>query len=135
MLLLTTSATTVSQAEIYRWKDETGKVHFSDRPARDADAEKVEVRINTYESVSYDTSIFETDRKVVMYTASWCGVCKRAERYFEQNNIPYKAYDVEKSGKGRADYRRMKARGVPIILVGKKRMNGFSEQGFKKLYE
>jgi hypothetical protein len=29
----------------------------------------------------------------------------------------------------------MGAKGVPVIFVGKKRMNGFSIAGFKHLYE
>ncbi|WP_186342907.1 DUF4124 domain-containing protein [Allochromatium palmeri] len=34
-----------SNAEIYRWVDADGRVHFSDRPARDA--ERVDVRFST----------------------------------------------------------------------------------------
>lgn len=40
-LLITLSAATV-HAEVYKWVDENGKLHFSDRP-RDARAEQVEL--------------------------------------------------------------------------------------------
>lgn len=43
--------------------------------------------------------------------------------------------DIEKSGKVRKDYDRLGARGVPLILVGNKRMNGFSAKRFMTLYE
>lgn len=122
------------QAEIYRWTDSNGKVHFSDRPARDAVVEKVEVKVNTYEGISFDNSTLEAPRTVLMYSASWCGVCVRAKQFFENNEIPYKDYDVETSRKGKADFRKLGGQGVPVILVGKRRMNGFSEHGFRRLY-
>ena len=80
-------------------------------------------------------AIPERRREVVLfYTVSWCGVCKRARRYFEDNNIAYTEYDIETSSRGREDYKHLKARGVPVILVGRKRMNGFSVDGFNDLY-
>ncbi|WP_078120890.1 glutaredoxin domain-containing protein [Thiosocius teredinicola] len=129
--LLVTSA---APADIYRWTDANGKVHFTDKPPVDQQTEKVEVRVNTYESVSYDTSIFDTGKKVVLYSASWCGYCKKAKQYFRSNNIAFTEYDIEKSAKAKREYDRLGARGVPVILVGKQRMNGFSEKGFERLY-
>ncbi|MCB0392880.1 MAG: DUF4124 domain-containing protein, partial [Bdellovibrionales bacterium] len=48
--------------EIYKWIGEKGKVHFSDKKPRDLESEEIKLRINTYESVSYDTSIFNTGK-------------------------------------------------------------------------
>ena len=71
---------------------------------------------------------------VVMYSAVWCGVCKRARQFFQANNIPFSEYDVETSVRGKNDFARLKDRGVPVILIGKKRMNGFDTDRFKQLY-
>ena len=35
--------------------------------------------------------------------------------------------DVEKSAEGKQEYRELKGRGVPIILVGDQRMNGYDQ--------
>ncbi|MGI9290354.1 MAG: glutaredoxin domain-containing protein [Gammaproteobacteria bacterium] len=70
-----------------------------------------------------------------MYSTEWCGVCKKARNYFTANDIPFKEYDVEKSTKGARDYKKLNARGVPVILVGKSRLNGFSSGKFENLYE
>lgn len=121
-------------ADMYRWVDESGRVHYSDQPPPRQPAETIELRINSYESVTYADSSADTGRTVVMYSASWCGVCRKAKRYFEENGIAYTAYDIETSSKGKADFRRLGARGVPVILVGRQRMNGFSVAGFEKLY-
>lgn len=122
-------------AEIYRWVDDNGKVHFSDKPSRQHASEDVKLRINTYEGVSYDTSSVDVGKKVVMYSATWCGVCKKAKRYFEDNRIRYTEYDIENSATGKSDFKKLGGKGVPIILVGNRRMNGFSAAGFEKLYQ
>ncbi len=135
VLLSCVALSNAAQAEIYRWVDESGKVHFSDRPSRAHSSEEVKLRINTYEGVTYDTSSIDVGKKkVVMYSASWCGVCKKAKRYFAEKGIKYTEYDVEKSGEGKSAFRKLGGKGVPVILVGNRRMNGFSIDGFEKLY-
>lgn len=121
-------------AEIYRWTDENGKVHFSDRDPGDQKTESMEIRVNVYKSVSYDASIFDTGPEVVMYSASWCPYCKKARNYFKAKGIAFTEYDIEKDAGAKSRYERMGATGVPVILVGKKRMNGFSEEGFERIY-
>ena len=125
-----------ASAEILKWTDKDGKVHFGDRPPADAVTSVVKVKINTYESPNVEAmqDVLNPKDKVVMYSAEWCGVCKKAKKYFKANNIPYKDYDIEKSSKGKKDYKKLGAKGVPVILVGKKRLNGFSAGSFESIY-
>lgn len=125
----------VAFSGVYRWVDENGKVYFSDKPSQSHSSEAVKLRINTYEGVSYDTSSFDVGKEVVMYSASWCGVCKKARRYFAERGIKYTEYDIENSAKGKTEFKKLGAKGVPVILVGNRRMNGFSVDGFEKLYQ
>jgi glutaredoxin len=131
------SVSTFTDAEIYKWFDEQGNAHFSDAPPADLKSEEVELRINTFPAVEIKPLVQRLGQgdKVVMYSASWCGVCKKAKRYFKKNNIPYKVYDVEKSRIGKRDFKRLGGKSVPIIIVGTKRMNGFTASRFSKLYE
>lgn len=117
-----------------------GKIHFTDRPPREQKAERVEVRINSYTSpeiVPFEASVTTRARrgKVVMYSTQWCGYCKKARNYFRKNKIPFVEYDTEASEKGKRDYKALNGSGVPIIPVGKRRMNGFSEAGFERIYQ
>lgn len=132
LLLLLISADSTS--EIYKWTDDKGKVHFSDKEPRHQKSSEVRLKINTYESVNYDTSIFDTGKKVVMYSTSWCAYCKKAKSYFKRKGIPFTEYDIENNMTAKRQYKKMGATGVPVILVGNKRMNGFSEKGFEKIY-
>lgn len=126
-----------SCAEIHQWVDENGKTHFGDKPPINANTTIIEVEINTYESPNTEAlkALLNPKEQVVMYSAEWCGVCKKAEQYFKKNKIKFKEYDIEKSNKGKRDYKKLEAKGVPVILVGDKRLNGFSEEAFESLYE
>ncbi len=121
-------------AEIYKWTDEKGKIHFSDKKPAELKSEKLQLRINTYESISYEASIFNVGKKVVLYSTDWCGYCKKAKKYFARKGISFTEYDIEKNAKARRQYKKMGAKGVPVILVGNKRMNGFNEKAFEKMY-
>ncbi len=133
---------TSANAEIFKWVDENGKTHFSNQKPRHQQAEKLDVKINLQKKSSQkappkhtrDTRPLTQAKKVVMYSASWCGYCKQARNYFRDNHISFQEYDVETSDKGQRDYKQLKATGVPVILVGKKRMNGFSAEDFQRMY-
>ncbi len=124
-------------SEIFKWVDEQGKVHFTDAPPADVNTEQLELRINTYPAVEIKPLVERLGKKdkVVMYSASWCGMCKKAKQHFRKNNIAYVAYDVEKSRIGKMDFKRLGGKSVPIIIVGDKRMNGFTASKFDSLYQ
>lgn len=127
-------------SEIYRWTDAQGNVQFGDRPPSSQDASRVDLKINSYESVTIEPfEPFKPSRPsrvkpVVLYSTTWCGFCRKARNYLRANNIPFTEYDVEQSEKGKRDYRKLNGRGVPILLIGDKRMNGFNVSRFKALY-
>jgi glutaredoxin len=133
-----------AQSGIYKWTDENGKVHFSDAAPENLNAESIQVsEINTFENVSIadapDWNGFFKPPKanakhVLIYSTESCGACKRAKRYFEQHNIPYTERKVDEDTSARKDFDEMGGRGVPIIFVGQKRMDGFSSDKFAALY-
>lgn len=132
IILITAQA---SYGEIYKWTDKNGKVHFGDKKPRYLEAEQLQLKINTYTSVTYDEiAIGYDEKKVVMYSTDWCGYCKKARKYFLENSISFTEYDIEKNRSARVRYKKMGATGVPVIIVGKKRMNGFSVKGFERIY-
>ena len=61
-------------------------------------------------------------------------MCKKARRYFNDNNISFTEYDIDKDPKAQARFDALEGKGVPVILVGKRRMNGFSVEGFERIY-
>ncbi len=141
MILALLLSALVAHAEIYRWTDAEGRVHFGDNPEQPDTAESVTIKVNTYESVSYESvrninfdNPARRTSKVVMYSTDWCGYCRKAREYFRSQKIAFVEYDIEKDPGAKREYDALGAKGVPVILVGDKRMNGFSPGGFQKIY-
>jgi len=149
-LSLLISLSFTANTEVYKWLDETGRTYFSDQPPLNQKSENIEIaEIVTYSSafvVDNDAVIEQRSvddktntrnyrrKKVVIYSAAWCGVCTTAKNYFNKNKIPFREFDIDKSRKGKIDFKKLKARGVPVILVGKKRLNGFNISKFESIY-
>lgn len=123
-------------AEVYRYVDENGRVVYSsERPMQDIAAKKVVIRDNSVSSnIDVNAPAARADRDVVIYTASWCGVCKTAKAYFNEKDIAFEEFDIERDPRGKSDFRRLGGRAVPVILVGEQRMNGFDVASFERLY-
>ncbi len=143
LTLLMLVSSTGLYAEIYKWLDANGNTVYGNKPPQNAELQKITGTISSFSSVSvesfeYDASLITPEqaktKTVIMYSTSWCGYCKKAAKHFRSKGIPFKEYDIEKSKKAAKAYRKLKGRGVPLILVGKKRMSGFSAQRFDSLY-
>lgn len=140
IVLCLACVTGTSPAQIYKWTDAQGHLHYGDHPSTGGQAEVVTPQINTYTSVEIVGSDTNGSRPVGghpavrMYSTGWCGVCKQARAYFSRNHIPFTDTDVENTEAGRRAFKDLHGRGVPIILVGNQRMNGFDAGSFEALY-
>jgi glutaredoxin len=139
MLLGILSVDAAAQA-IYRWVDSDGRVRYtSEKPPAGAKGGELQPRINSYSGTPVVSGKAPAAApggarpEVKMYATDWCGYCKQARQYFGRNGVRFTEIDIEKSAAGRAEYERLGGRGVPVILVGAQRMNGFSEQSMSAL--
>ena len=135
LILVTTTIALpiVASAQVYKWVDENGKTHFSDQPPSKNTANQVELpTINGMNQVEYTPS--DTEKRVVMYSTQWCGYCRKAREYFKDNKIRYKEKDIEKSSRAKKEYDRLKGSGVPLIMVGKNKIQGFDLSKFEDAY-
>jgi len=66
--------------------------------------------------------------RVVVYTTSWCPVCKRAKAWMTARGIPYEEHDIEASSENARQNRAINPRGsIPTFDVEGDVMIGFSE--------
>ena len=133
-------------AEIYKWRDKDGKLHFGNAPP--SSVEKVEEidapdSVQTYSSPDINTpqnyeykktkQKARTSNSVEIYTTSWCGYCKKAISFLRSNGISYQEYDIEKSRVAKA---RMKSLGgsggVPFAVINGNTVSGFSRESYKR---
>ncbi len=125
----------LANAEIYKTIDENGRVVFTDKPTASAQEVEVDTNINNADGLS-DSAYSKADdiksnkpaklKSAVMYSTSWCGVCKEAKSYMQANGIKFKEYDIEKDKNAYTKYKKLGGRGVPLITVGSQKMSGFS---------
>jgi glutaredoxin len=133
-------------AQVFKWTDPSGKVHYGDRPPEDARKQELKISIPSYDGpVQVRDWSAVLGRKtppasgaaaasVTMYSTSWCGHCKNARRFFASKGIAYRDIDVENSPEARREFKQLGGSGVPLILVGSKAMSGWDPEGFAALY-
>lgn len=120
----------IAQAEMYRWVDEDGQVHYSDTDPGEGEA-YTPSDANIAEPYAEGSEL----PTVRIYTAQWCSTCKRAKNYMREKGIYFVEYDVEKDPHGRNEFRMLGGRGVPLITVGDQRMQGFSPSRFERMLQ
>ncbi len=136
-MLLATAGLAV--ADMYKWVDETGKIHYTDSPPPGKKAQKLDLKINSIAgppvvSAFKDGAAGTSNRtaaKVKVYGAAWCGYCKRAKAYLQARGTPFEDIDVERSVQGKSEFRVLGGRGVPVILVGDQRMDGYRQEALE----
>lgn len=124
--LLTAAAV---QAGVYKWTDESGKTHYTDSPPPGRKAQEVKLQVKSLSGPAVVSKIqapaAATRPRIKLFSAVWCGYCKLAKSHLARRGIAFEELDVEQSATGRDEYRRLDGRGVPVILVGDQRMDGF----------
>lgn len=136
-------------AEIHKWADENGKVHYGDRPPVSEKIEQLEISVDSFSSVEVrdldesDMAILGREqsnkqqglaKKVVMYSTESCGYCKKAKTYFNANNVSFTELDINKSASAKRQWKKLNGTGVPLILIGERKMRGFSISSFENIY-
>ncbi|RTZ58763.1 MAG: hypothetical protein DSZ33_05440 [Gammaproteobacteria bacterium] len=123
-----------AQAELYRYVDDSGQVHYSDREPDDAEFESLEIKLPA--SAPADMSKKKPAAKsVLIYTSSTCAYCKQAKAWMKSNKVPFTERNITTSRSARRAFDKLGARAVPVILVGKQRINGFNPRRLQDLLD
>lgn len=71
--------------------------------------------------------------EVVLYATDWCGYCRKTRDFFKENNITYTEYDIEKSAEAKKNYDQLKGRGIPVVVINGKVIDGYNPTVMEKL--
>lgn len=66
------------------------------------------------------------DHELVFFSAPWCGYCDRARDWFDAERLDYLEIDIESSTEAHRLWREAGGRGVPLVLVGERRIAGYA---------
>lgn len=85
-----------------------------------------------------NTSAMGGDRQegpdVVMFSSDYCPPCLHAKQYLRENNIPARIFDIDESPAARTYFEKLGGRGLPLIFVDNRRLDGYTPERFQKLY-
>jgi glutaredoxin len=70
---------------------------------------------------------------VALFTASWCGHCKRAKAHLAAAQISYVEYDIENVDGMRAFIGAGGSGGVPLLVARDRRVQGYSAAAYDRL--
>ena len=110
---------------LYRYVDDDGRVHYSDQKPVSADFTSVEIKLGAPARAS-KMAKKKPGNGVVIYTSSTCGYCKQAKAWLRQKKVLFTERNITTSRYARKEYDKLGAHGVPVILVGRQRIDGFS---------
>jgi glutaredoxin len=79
------------------------------------------------------TGGYSDTNEVVLYSTAWCGYCKKTRTFFNDNNIKFQEFDIEKSDDGRRRYDELNGKGIPLVLINGGRVNGYNKSKMLEL--
>jgi len=116
-------------AGMQKWVDADGKTHYGERPPAQVTSTAVETEVSVAGS-----DVKPAKPRVILYSTSWCGYCKRARVYMNQRGIKFRDLDIEKNSSAKRDFERARGRGVPHLVRGDESLRGFTKASYDRFF-
>ena len=122
-----------AQADMYRWVDKDGKVHYGDRLPPPSETKKVEEKkfggnLIQGGNLPYATQQAVKNFPVTLYTGDCGEYCTKAKAFLAKRGIPY---SERQPGKNPADtelFKKISTENlVPVLQVGSTNLKGYEE--------
>lgn len=144
-------ALTANGETVYKITRPDGEVTYSDKPpAGKSQAETLEFRNLPSSALPPEVLRFREQleksaqsrisaaqapraKEVQLFTAKWCGYCRRAKVHLEASQTSYAEYDIESVDGMRAFIEAGGRGGVPLLVAGDRRIQGYSVAAYDRL--
>lgn len=127
-----------ASAQMYRWTDKDGKVHFSDSPpppgARDVTKKGVPVQGSAAPTpnVPFVTQQAMKDFPVTLYSTPGCEACNEARKLLNARGVPFKEVSVNSEKELAQLQSAVGSNSVPSMIVGPSVVKGFEEGAYNR---
>lgn len=71
--------------------------------------------------------------RITLYSTRRCPHCQQAKAWLRQRGLRFQEFDIERNPRAFKAFQRLGGRGVPVILVGDKRVDGFDPRRLRQL--
>jgi glutaredoxin len=129
-----------AQQQLYRWTDETGRVHITDTPppASARNVQQKKAAANTAGAVQqpYELAQATRDFPVTLYTSSNCNApCADARALLNRRAVPFKEVQVLDQKSSEELKRVSGGDDVPTLVVGRSVHRGYAQAGYDALLD
>ena len=69
-----------------------------------------------------------------LYSSNGCPHCEAAKAFMKARGIGFRDMNLSSNPRARKELTRLGARGVPVLLIGDQRLDGFDPKRFMRLY-
>jgi len=145
-----------ARAEIYKWVDEKGIIHFGDIPPQQAipsiKVESVPIESHPASDPKHTQPAVQPNKPLVplispsakpapeyeeteveLYTTSWCGYCRQAREFFHARRIPFTEYNIEIDEEAARRKQEIDPRpGIPLAVINGQIILGFSKTAYEQ---
>jgi len=73
--------------------------------------------------------------RIVLYSADWCGACKKAKRHLDDRGIAYQERNVDDPRFAAELLEKTGERAIPVIEVDGRILTGFNARGYDQLID
>jgi glutaredoxin len=131
------ASATSAMAQLYRWTDDKGKVHYSDTPAPPGarDVQKKDVAAASAsggENLPFALRQPMKEFPVTLYSAPNCESCGPARALLNARGVPFKEASVRTDEQIAELNRAVGGNVVPALLVGGSVIKGFEESAYQR---
>lgn len=130
-----------ANAQLYRWTDPSGRVHFTDTPpppnAKNVQKKRGGAGPST-PAASNEPFVLQQARKkapVTLYTAPGCEPCGQARKLLNERGVPFKEVSVVDEARAADLKNAVGGSTVPAIIVGASTQMGFQEGVYQALLD
>ncbi|MEJ5212140.1 MAG: glutaredoxin family protein [Burkholderiales bacterium] len=130
LFLLTLVLAPMAGAELYRWVDRDGKVHYSDSPpppgARQVEEKRVPANTASGGDLPYATRRAAEAFPVTLFVSDCGEPCTQARAHLSRRGIPYTARNpAANQADADALAKLVSSPQVPVLVVGKRPLTGY----------
>lgn len=83
---------------------------------------------------NYESHFKQASSRIILYSNSTCVYCKKTKELLNFYNLDYLTYEIDKSQEAKEQFEKMNSDTVPVLLIGDKKINGFSEAAMKDIF-
>ena len=139
LLLLVLLSPAAQAADLFKWPDQSGRTHYSDRPppadARDIERKKPGGAFAQSENVSFAARTASQKHPVSLFVFEGCGdPCSKGQGLLDQRSIPYTLRNTEQDKSALKQL--TGASKVPVLVVGNQPpLTGWQENDWNTLLD